>query len=670
MMLRILMSAALALGVAATANAQPKVTGPVPAPVVPKIATPLAPKVVTPAPSAPVEPTHELTAADLSAWLDGFVPYAIGRGDIAGAEVVVVKDGAVLFEKGYGVSDMKTQAKVDPKRTLFRPGSISKLFTWTSVMQLVEQHKIDLDADINTYLDFKIPPAYGKPITMRDLMTHRPGFEETIKNLLAPTNKDMVPLREALARWIPERMFPPGEVPAYSNYGAALAGYIVQRVSGEPFEDYVAHHIFAPLHMDHSTFHQPLPKALAGDMSKGYDKASGDPKPYELIPMSPAGALATTGDDISRFMLAHLNNGSYDGAQILKPETAKMMHGIVYPVPAGTLPMGLGFYHEDRNGYDIVGHGGDTIYFHSDLHLILQKGVGFYVSQNSAGKPGLGIRGPLFKAFMNRYFPAPAAASLPTLKTAKQDGALIAGTYDVSRRSDSNMLRIAGMFGQFKFKLNDDGTISSDEIVDLAGNPRKLREVAPMRWQELHGTGQVIAIMKDGVVQRVYTSDLPPIMAITRAPFWHGAWNLPLFIAMCAMLALTVLFWPIKAILRWRYEAPFVLQGREAALYRLSRLAALCDVVFLGGFLALFTYGNENLAVFTSTYDWLFRILQAVGILGFIGTVALVWNFFAGFGNSGRPWWTKLTDLLLALAGIVYVYFVVAEKLITLSLNY
>lgn len=668
MMLRILMIAGLALGLAATANAQPKTTGPAPA--VPTIASPLAPKVVTPTPNAPVEPAHELTAADLGAWLDGFVPYAIGRGDIAGAEVVVVKDGAVLFEKGYGVSDVKTQAKVDPKRTLFRPGSISKLFTWTSVMQLVEQHKIDLDADINTYLDFKIPPAYGKPITMRDLMTHRPGFEETIKNLLATNTKELVPLREALARWVPERMFPPGEVPAYSNYGAALAGYIVQRVSGEPFEDYVAHHIFAPLHMDHSTFHQPLPKALAGDMSKGYEKASGDPKPYELIPMSPAGALATTGDDISRFMLAHLNNGSYEGAQILKPETAKMMHGIVYPVPAGTLPMGLGFYHEDRNGYDIVGHGGDTIYFHSDLHLILGKGVGFYVSQNSTGKPGLGLRGPLFAAFMNRYFPAPKAAALPTLKTAKHDGALVAGAYEVSRRSDSNMLRIGGVLGYPTVTLNSDDTISLDLIKDLAGNTKKFREIAPFRWQEVNGPSQFIAVMKDGAVQRIYTSDLPPIEAITPAPLLRGAWNFYLFIAMLAMLALTVLFWPIKAILRWRYEAPFPLQGREAALYRLSRLAALCDVLFLGGFLALFSYGNENLTVFTSAYDWLFRILQAVGILGFIGTIAMVWNFLAGLGNASRPWWTKISDLLLAIAGFAFVWFVIADRLITLSLNY
>ena len=666
---RIVTGAVLTLCLAATANAQPPTVGPAPT-LAPKAHVPLPAKpAATPAP-APAEPSHELTQADLAAFLDGFVPYAIGRGDIAGAEVVIVKDGAVLYEKGYGVSDVKTQAPVDPKRTLFRPGSISKLFTWTSVMQLVEQHKIDLDADINTYLDFKIPAAYGKPITMRDLMTHRPGFEETIKNLLATDPRKIMPLREALSRWIPERMFPPGELPAYSNYGAALAGYIVQRVSGEPFAEYVEHHIFQPLHMDHSTFRQPLPKKFEADMSKGYEKASGHPKPYELVSMSPAGALATTGDDMARFMLAHLNNGSYDGAQILKPETAKMMHGIIYPVPDGTLPMGLGFYHEDRNGYDIVGHGGDTIYFHSDLHLILDKGVGFYVSQNSAGKPGLGIRGPLFKAFMDRYFPAPPKASQPTLRTALHDGELVAGAYDVSRRSDSNMLRIAGMFGQLKVSVNKDGTISADALTDLARNPKKYREVAPMRWQEVHDSTQFIAVMKDGVVQRIYTSDLPPIEALTPAPFWNGAWKLPLFIAMCAMLALTALFWPIKAILRWRYEAPFALEGREAALYRLSRLGALWDVVFIGGFMALFTYGNENLSVFSDAWDWVFRLLQAVGILGVIGAIAMVWNFLAGFGNLNRPWWTKFTDFLLALAGIVFVYFVIAEKLITVSLNY
>src|ERR1700689_5091780 len=150
-------------------------TGPAPAITQPKAAV-----------SAPIQPAptpHALTAEDFAAFADGLIPYAMERGDVAGIEVVVVKDGQVLFEKGYGFADVKRRKPVDPRTTLFRPGSISKLFTWTSVMQLAAAHKLDLDADINTYLDFKIPPAFGKPITLRNLMTPTPGFEEAIHNL-------------------------------------------------------------------------------------------------------------------------------------------------------------------------------------------------------------------------------------------------------------------------------------------------------------------------------------------------------------------------------------------------------------------------------------------------------------------------------------------------------
>ena len=134
-----------------------------------------------PAPAAP-----QLTREDLEAWLDGFLPYALARGNIAGGIVVVVKDGQVLLQKGFGYADVEKKLPVDPDQTLFRPGSVSKLFTWTAVMQLVEQGKIDLDADVNQYLDFKIPPGPdGEPITMRDLMTHTAGFEEQVKELIS-----------------------------------------------------------------------------------------------------------------------------------------------------------------------------------------------------------------------------------------------------------------------------------------------------------------------------------------------------------------------------------------------------------------------------------------------------------------------------------------------------
>ncbi|HUO91604.1 MAG TPA: serine hydrolase domain-containing protein [Rhizomicrobium sp.] len=623
--------------------------------------------------SLPLTGAPSLTCGDLNAFFDGYMNLALGRGDIAGAVIAVVKNGHVIFEKGYGVSDVKTQAPVDPKTTMFRPGSVSKLFTWTAVMQLAEQHKVDLDSDINAYLDFKIPPFEGKPITLRNLMTHTPGFEETDKNLFVTDPKKMMSLGDALKLWVPTRVFAPGEVPAYSNYGAALAGYIVERVSGEKFEDYIANHILIPLAMKHSTFEQPLPKDLKPFMSKGYDTASsGKAQPYEMIPMAPAGALAASADDMTRFMIAHLNNGEYNGVRILQPETAIKMHGVAYEHTPGIPPMAYGFYHEDVNGHTIVGHGGDTLWFHSDLHLILDQHVGLFVSQNSLGKPGTVLRGPLFKFFMDRYFPAPALAHEKTLKTEKADDALVAGNYIVSRGSFTNILAIGGLLGQAEASMNDDGTLSVDALKDLAGNPKKFREVKPFVWREVHGRGLLIAKMKDGKVTEIVTDQIPQIISFLRAAWWQSAKiNVPLFIGMLAMLALTVIFWPIKAILRWRYEASFPLSGRAATLYRLTRLTALCDLVLFGGVLGFFIYAGDNhLEFFSASHDWLLRIFQAFGLLGAIGTIAAVMNVFEAFGGGNRPWWTKITDVLIAIACILSVWYAFSQHLLVWSLNY
>jgi CubicO group peptidase (beta-lactamase class C family) len=179
-------------------------------------------------------------------------------------------------------------------------------------MQLVEQGKIDLDADINQYLDFKIPPGPdGEPIRMRDVMTHTAGFEEAVKELISEDPSTLVPLGDTVKRWVPVRIFKAGTMPAYSNYATTIAGYIVQRVSGEPFDQYIANHILKPLKMDHSTFAQPLPKALQPFMANGYSQASAEkPVGFEFIAAAPPGALAATGADMAKFMIAHLQNGA------------------------------------------------------------------------------------------------------------------------------------------------------------------------------------------------------------------------------------------------------------------------------------------------------------------------------------------------------------------------
>jgi len=456
-----------------------------------------AKSVVAPAGSRPAIAGRgsALTAPDVNAWLDGFLPYALDAGGIAGAVVVVVKDGQVLTSRGYGHSDMRTRKPVDPALTLFRPGSISKLFTWTAVMQQVQAGKLDLDRDINAYLDFKIPEAHGKPITLRHIMTHTAGFEETAKYLIVEKASQKHTLSEVLKRWVPDRIYAPGQYPAYSNYGASLAGYLVERVSGERFEDYVQRHIFAPLNMRHSSFEQPLPARLGPMLSKGYNLASEDPKPFEIIEMAPAGALSATGDDMARFMLAFLDNR---GA-LMSPETrAKMFANVNRPIP-GLPAMALGFYHEDRNGQMIVGHGGDTNWFHSDLHLIVDQGVGLYMSFNSGGKDAAAhvIRARIFEQFMDRYYPDPRPVP-QTIATAKEHGALMAGHYLSTRASASNWLRFIGLLGEAKVTLNADDTISVSALTDPAGVPKRWREVAPWQWREVDGSSLLGATVASG----------------------------------------------------------------------------------------------------------------------------------------------------------------------------
>jgi CubicO group peptidase (beta-lactamase class C family) len=204
-----------------------------------------------------------LTKADVDLWLDGYMPYALRTGDIPGAVVTVVKDGQILTTRGFGYADRDKRTPVDPDKTLFRPGSISKLFTWTAVMQQVEAGKIDLDADVNTYLDFKIPARNGKPVTTRQLMTHTAGFEEVVKALIF-YDKPEPQLGDYLKKHVPKRIFDAGVTPAYSNYATALAAYIVERVSGEKFNDYLDRHVMGPLKMANTTFRQPLPANLVG----------------------------------------------------------------------------------------------------------------------------------------------------------------------------------------------------------------------------------------------------------------------------------------------------------------------------------------------------------------------------------------------------------------------
>jgi len=596
----------------------------------------------------------------------------LARGDIAGGAIVVVKDGDVLFAHGYGYAALKTRTPVSPDTTLFRIGSVSKLFTWTAVMQLVKQHKLDLDRDINGYLDFKIPPRFGKPVTLRDLMTHTAGFEDTTRDLL-PATPEGVNLGRYLKQHIPARIFPPGKIVAYSNYGAGLAGYIVQRVSGEPLGEYIQRHILAPLDMRHSTFTQPLPANLAPLLAKGYVSASdGKPKPFELVNPAPAGAMAASALDMANFMIAQLQSGRFGDAHILQPQTAALMHSQQYVAAPGLNGMDLGFYEENRNGQRIIGHGGDTIVFHSDLHLLLDANVGIFMAFNSAGKAGAvnDVRSDIFRAFLDRYFPW-QPPSAPTLDTAKADAVRVAGRYETSRRNQS-ALRFLYLLSQSHVMAQPDGTITVSTLVDSAGNPLRWREIGPLHYREVHGQS-LLDFVTDAHGRVLYwAAGEIPVVVFQRLPARLGLGTFgPLVAAAIGIALVALLVWFAGWRIRRHYGQALVLTRMQEIMRLLSRLGAAASLVVIAGWfgMMLAISADEMLLVRGGLATWMY-LLHALGVLALLGTLATIANAAWVWRAPRRSRWIRAGEVLLALAMIYLAWFIVAFGWISFNVRF
>jgi hypothetical protein len=541
-------------------------------------------------------------------------------------------------------------------------------------MQQVEQGKIDLDADVNQYLDFKIPPGpAGEPIRMRDIMTHTAGFEEAVKELISEDESRLVPLGDTVKVWTPHRIFKAGTMPAYSNYATGLAGYIVERTSGLSFDDYLDKNVFGPLGMQHSSFRQPLPKDLKAGMSQGYEKATGKPQGYELINLAPAGSLAATGADMAKFMIAHLQNGAFGDARILSEETAKKMHGTPLTIIPNVNRMVLGFYETNTNGHRIISHGGDTQYFHSDLHLYVDDGVGYFISFNSAGKEGAvgPLREAFYRAFADRYFPGPAPEGTVDKATAKEHAAQIAGSYVVSRRAESSFLSVLNMLQPTKVAVTEDGSISLPMLKDLNGEPTKWKEIAPYVWREADGKARIAAEVKDGKVVRFAAEWFSPFMMFERSSGARGAgWLMPATVAALAALTLTVLFWPVAALVRRHYRKPLPYTGREAKAYRWGRIGALLSLAAIGGWIGTILMMFSDLKMLSSRFDWLVIVLHVFGTIAvFAGPALALWHLSV-VGQAPKRWLGKIWAVVLVFATAICAWVAVAYHLVGLSANY
>lgn len=617
-----------------------------------------------PADKAAVRAGKVTDPADLEAFFDGVVPVQLEAKSIAGAVVAVVVGDKVVFTKGYGYADVAARRKVDPEKTLFRIASISKLFTWTAVMQQVEEGKLDLDTDINKYLkDVQIPATFEQPITLKHLLTHTPGFDDWVIGLFAHKPEGVGPLAEVLRAQMPTRVRPSGVLASYSNHGTALAGHAVACVSGLSWEDYVEQRILKPLGMTHTLVRQPAEEQLPADMSKGYKWSNGrfEAKGFEYVPAAPAGCMSSTAVDVAQFMLAHLNDGQRGNTRILKPETARRMHEPLFQHDPNVGAMCYGFIEQRRNGQRRIGHGGDTHWFHSLLQLLPAERVGVFVSYNT--DTSAGIRDQLFDAFVRRYFPQPEPPRLTAANDFRERAARLVGEYGMTRYSHTSVAKLAALYSTLKVSLNDDDTLT----VRIGDTARCYVEKEPLVFRELDGERQIVFKEgKDGQVDYLFLADFAPLSAIRRAWYERSEVQLGLAAATLAIFVSALLFWPAIAFSVRGLQSDTIQRTRfSAVLSCLAWILSLICVVLVAGLAfalsdtAEITFGLTPLVQRLMALPQVCVVLAALTVLG---CVAAWKNRY--WRVSGRVHYT-----LVALAGIGFTWIFYYWNLLTFGLK-
>ncbi|HEY2896973.1 MAG TPA: serine hydrolase domain-containing protein [Gemmatimonadaceae bacterium] len=606
------------------------------------------PSPVTAVASTMSTPALDDTAA-LGDFIDGIMKAHIEQLHIPGAVVAVIKNGRVLYAKGYGHQDIAKNIPVDPAKSLFRIGSTSKLFTWTAVMQLVEQGKLDLDGDVNSYLKtFKIPDKYGKPIRIRDLMTHSAGWEDgALGYLIIEDSSKVEPIATTLQKHMPTRVRPPGALSSYSNYGAALAGLIVEQVSGMPFNEYIRRNILEPLDMKYATFDEPPPPDIRPYSVVGYAYENGVyvPKPFEYVGgFRPAGSGSMSAISMTHFMIAHLQDGQYGNVRILKPETAELMHKRAFANDPRLPGMALGFYEQEFNGTRVIGHAGDTQHMHTEMYIIPEAQVGIFASY--VGDGGGPAREGLMRAFFDRYFPAKVAAAPPA---APADFSTMAqkyvGDYRFARHS-STKLEKAILIAEPPIKVS---VLDKDKRLLVTGLGEKPAQFAPIGngvFEQVEGHRRITFYGDStGAAKHMAIEDLP-FMGTERVPFmerpalWYTVLGLSTLIFLAALLT---------AFYRRKVNRELPVEQKRA-----HRLALLTAAWFFLTFIVIGIVLAANASTLFSAIPGSLKAALVMPIVFVVLTLlllaALVQSWRNGFWTTGRR--VRFTVLVLAAVAV------------------
>ncbi len=482
--------------------------------------------------------------ADLTAFADGFFAAWVDRLRVPGAVLVLVRDGQVVLARGYGYADLELRRPMDPDRTVLRVASVSKPVVAAAVMQLVEQGRVDLHADVNAYLRrLRVPNTYPEPVTLAGLLSHTGGLDERLIGIAARRPADLLPLREYLAARLPPRVYPPGQVIRYSNDGVALAALVVEEVSGQGFGAYAREKIFGPLGMVR-TGYDPTPELVA-DLAAGYESRGGVFRrvPFDYFQVGPAAGLLTTASDLARFTVAMLEGGRYGEVRILKEESVREMQrrqfGHHPRLPGWT----LGFFEYDAGGRRALAHDGDWRGFAALVFLLPEERTGLFVANNGRNHY---LNWEFVRRFLDRYHPTlPEPPADP--KGSFDDPGRFAGSYRTVRYGRGTVEKLVTLVEQFRVTVSADGRLW---LHGLGPEPVGFVPVEPLLFRRVDGAGH-LAFRADaaGRITHLFLGGdrlFPTPLALERVPWYETTGvQLGLVAAFVAAFGSAVLRWPL-----------------------------------------------------------------------------------------------------------------------------
>jgi CubicO group peptidase (beta-lactamase class C family) len=604
----------------------------------------------------------------LEAFVDGAVDAVMAEHEaLPGITISVVKDGEIILLKGYGMADVESATPVDPDKSMFRIGSITKTFTGLAVMQLVEQGKLDLDEDVNTYLTkFSVPATFEEPVTLRALLSHRDGFEDGAAGYLFVRNaEEVLPLGEFLEKYMPQRVRPVGKTSTYTNYGISLAGYIVEVVSGVDYATYIEENIFKPLGMSHSTVREPLgadhPHNISPELESwlvtGYSKGpDGKPlaKPFDFIgQVGPAGSISSSALDMARYMKARLEYDRYDGGRLVSPQTTARMRYPMYNDRPLKMDMGYAMGEGWRDGYRMRWHNGGTTTFFSDMTLYPDLKLGIFISTNSTdGGPSASGRIP--RLIFEKYFPSRVTFNAPEPPADFMErGQKYAGRYLLSRRSYTKLEKIAALSGQVSFAVDSDGYL----VQSGGGQSIRWVEMEPGVFQsadpdpEDRGRSQYLYFYEndEGMpVQASFTANDPTRITYLQSPSFFF-----LALGIATALSLTTLLGAWRRAFRKLDQSG---GGRWASRFsKMAALAVLAAAAGLGMVTAQAASGDMDALMF----DWpgsALKVTLLATVVVIVLTIGMVLTLRAAWKDAGWNAWRRIHYTLYTLSLIAMLF--------------